>query len=261
VKHVQRSLLVRGEGEVTLDHHALGDGWIAGETELCGDGSLVHLAVSRERRLLAVDGNRPARDGPVLQRPPHQARRGDRPAVVAEPCCAGIRELGHLGQLAAGLPLRDRGQEADRYLRLSARRLHERAEHRGRVDDRVGVGHGEDRAEAAGRRRLRAARERLLVLAAGSPQVHVRVDEGGREHEPGRVEHAVPVRRQARTELGDDARVDLDVDLRVDPFRRVEHACTPDEQILLGAILDEEHHATSTGRAASTGTGPVVSRS
>ena len=92
-------------------------------------------------------------------------------------------ELGHLGQLLAAQALRDRGHEAGRDLRLLARLLDQGAEDRGRVDDGVGVRHREDRAVAAGGRRGRAGRDRLLVLAAGHAQVHVRVDEGGREHE------------------------------------------------------------------------------
>ena len=48
---------------------------IAGEAELDGDGALVHLAASGERRLLAVDGDAAGADLVVLERPPQQAGR------------------------------------------------------------------------------------------------------------------------------------------------------------------------------------------
>ena len=67
----------------------------------------------------------------------------------------------------AGLALRDRGEEADRHLRVGLGLLGERAEHGGRVDDRVGVRHRQDRAVAARRGGRGAGGDRLLVLAAG----------------------------------------------------------------------------------------------
>ena len=146
----------------------------------------MHLAVARERRLLAVERELAAGDRPVLERAAHQAGRGDGAAVVGERGRAGVGELAHLGQLLAVEALRDRGHEAGRDERLAARGLDERAEHGGRVDDRIGVRHREDRAVAARGGRGGAARDRLLVLAARRAQVHVRVDEGGREHARGR---------------------------------------------------------------------------
>ena len=154
-------------------------------------------------------------------------------------------------------------EEADRDLRVSSRLLGQRAEDCGRVDDRLRVRHREDRAVAACRGRLRAAGDRLLVLAPWSAEVNVRVDEGRRQHEPGSVEHAVPVDGEARAQLGDRAAVDLHVDLRVDALGRIEHAGAADDEALLRCVLDEEprHHATSTGSSALTAAGPVVSRS
>ena len=120
--------------------------------------------------------------------------RRDGDAVVGERDRAGVGELGHLRQLRPVLPARDRGEESDRHVRLAARGLDERAEDGRRVDDGIGVRHREDRAEAAGCSGGRSARDRLLVLAARRAQVHVRIDERGREHEPGRVDDAMLVR-------------------------------------------------------------------
>jgi hypothetical protein len=183
-----------------------------------------------------------------------------RPSSV-KPAAPLVGELGHLGQLGAVLAAGDRGEEADRNLRLGLRVLDQRAEHRGRVDDRVGVRHREDRAVAAGRGRGGAGGDRLLVLPARDAQVHVRVDEGRREHEPGAVDHTVAVRVEPFAERGDRPLVDPDVEHRVDPFDRVEHAGAPHHEVFLAAVLRVEHQATSSGSGDSTGTGPVVSRS
>jgi hypothetical protein len=172
-----------------------------------------------------------------------------------------VCELAHLGQLGPLLPLRDRRQKADLDLGVGARLLDERAEHRGRIDDRLGVRHREDRAVAAGRGSLRAGRDRLFVLTAGRAEMHVRIGEGGREHEPGAVDHPVAVHSEVRAELRDQAVVDLHVDLRVDAFDRVDRPRAAHDQVLLRTVLDVQHHATSTGTSAVTAFGPVVSRS
>jgi hypothetical protein len=202
-----------------------------------------------------------AGDAVVLERAPHQAGRDDRAAVVAEAGGALLGELGHLGQLRALLAACDRGEEADRDRRLRLRVLDQRAEHRGRVDDRVGVRHRQDRAVAAGRGGRGAGDDRLLVLAARDSQVHVRVDEGRREHEALALDHAVAVRIHVGRELGDHALVHADVADAVDALGRVDDARAAHDQVVLAPVAGEEHQATSSGSAASTGTGPVVSRS
>jgi hypothetical protein len=162
----------------------------------------------------------------------------------------------------AVLALGDRGHEAGRDDRLLLRQLDERAEDGGAVDDRIGVRHGEDRAVAARRSRSRAARDGLLVLAAGSAQVDVRVDERRREHEAGRFDHLVLVGVEARPELRDRAGVDADVDGAVRPLGGVDHARAADDDVRRRGLLLEEHQATSWMCATlATLTGPCVSRS
>ena len=108
-----RLLLVGGEREVALDHHRLGHRGVGGKAELGGDGAFVHVAAARERRLLAVERERPAGDRRVLERAAHQAGGDDRHAVVGERDRAGVGELAHLRQLVAVLAARDRCEEAD----------------------------------------------------------------------------------------------------------------------------------------------------
>ena len=89
----------------------------------------------------------------------------------------------------------------------------------------------------------------------------MRVDERGREDQPGAVDHPVLVGVQARPELGDRAAVDAHVADRVEPLRRVEYSRAANEHVSLAAALRPEHQATSSGSGVFTGTGPVVSRS
>jgi hypothetical protein len=69
---VQRLALVCRKREVATDHQRFGDGGIAGEAELGGYGTLVHLAVARQRWLLLVQREGPIRDRRVLERAPHE---------------------------------------------------------------------------------------------------------------------------------------------------------------------------------------------
>ena len=71
---------------------------------------------------------------------------------------------------------------------LAPRALHDVAGHRGAVVHRLGVGHAADGGESAGRGRARAAFDGLGVLEARLAQVHVHVDEAGRDDQPAGVE-------------------------------------------------------------------------
>ena len=101
----------------------------------------------------------------------------DRPAVVGEPERALLAQLGHLGQLLAFQPARDRREKAHRDARLARGAVAQRSQQRRGVDDRVGVRHRDHRAEPSGRGCPGARLEVLLVLLAGRAQVDVRVDE------------------------------------------------------------------------------------
>ncbi len=250
---MQRPLLVGRERQVAADHDALGHGGVAAEPDLGGDAPLVDVAAARERRLLAVDGDRDPRRGAVLERAADQARRDDGAPVVREPGGSALGELDHLGQLRALLALGDRREEADRHVRLRLRALGERPEHGRRVDDRVGVGHGEDRAVPARRGGASAGAEVLLVLAAGRAEVDVRVDERRREH--------LAVASRRGLDAGDHPLLDGDGQGLVDPLRRVDHPHRLEGERVLPAVPRVEHHATSSISATLTSTGPWVRRS
>ena len=145
--------------------------------------------------------------------------------VVREPGGARVGQLGHLGEPLALLAHRDRGHEAGGYARLGPGALAQRAQHRRRVHDRVGVRLREDRAEAAGGGRARAGVDVLLVLATGRAQVHVRVDEGGERVQALGLDDLGAVRRlERRADLGDPAVAHEHVAHAVQPGARVEQA-------------------------------------
>ena len=254
---VNRLALVGGEREVPLDVDRLRHRWVAGEAELRGDDAFVDVAAVREGRLFAVEREQPARDRGVLERAPHQPGRRDRAAVVGEGDRARVGELGHLGQLLAELAAGDRGEEADGNDRLVARGLDERAERGRRVDDRVGVRHREDRAEAAGRGCVGAAGDRLLVLAARRAQVHVRVDEGGSEHEPGAVDDA----ESPASSCGATSEI-VPPSIRTSSVASIPSVGSstraPRTTRSAPGLANEHHHATSAAASARTPTGPPV---
>jgi hypothetical protein len=220
VHDVHRTLLVPGECEVPRHHHRFGDGRIAGEAQLGGDGTLVRLSGTGQCRLLAVQRDRPLRHGGVLERAAEQPRGDHRPAVVGEPGGSRVGELAQLGELLAELPLGDGSEEADGHRRLRASGLDQRPEHGGRVDDRIGVRHPEDRAVAARGRGLGSRRDRLLVLAARRAEVHVRIDERGSQHRPALA---------PRLEADDHAILDREAQGFVDALHRIERAAFEDE--------------------------------
>ena len=86
----------------------------------------------------------------------------------------------------------------------------------------------------------------------------MRIDERRRQHEPGGVEDPVPVAVEPFPDLGDVSTVDPNVDDRVEPLVRVDHARSSDHEAFRALTADEDH---ATSIAASTSTGPVVRRS
>ena len=178
VLHVDAAALVERERAVARHHRRLGHRRYSRHAEQRGHLALVHRAGARQRGILLVQREHPPGQLLVLKRLAHHPRGANGQPVVGEARRAHLGELGHLGEPLALLADGDRGHEAGRDARLAARLLAQRAQHRRRVHDRLGVGLGEDRAEAAGRSGARAGVDVLLVLAPGRAQVHVRVDEG-----------------------------------------------------------------------------------
>ena len=117
----------------------------------------------------------------VFERPAHQQRRRDRPAIVRERDAAGGLLLAELRQLLAFRADRHRADRIDAGEVRLGRLLDDELRDAGVVVDRIGVRHARDRGESAGDRRGRAAGDRLLVLLSRLAEVHVDVDQSGRD--------------------------------------------------------------------------------
>ena len=89
----------------------------------------------------------------------------------------------------------------------------------------------------------------------------MRIDEGRRDDQALRVDHAVRVRVEVGAEGGDDPVVDADVERRVDAGGRIDHARAADDEVLGRVVVREQHHATSSAASVLTPIGPDVSRS
>ena len=205
--------------------------------------AFVRVTAARQRRLLAVERESKLGERAVLERAPHQPGGDHRPTVVGERGRTRGSELRHLRQLVAELALADRGHEAGGHDRVLARAVDERAEDGGGVDDGLRVRHRENRAVAACRGSFRPGADRLLVLAPGSPQVDVRVDERGCDHERA---------RGAGLDRRDHAVGDRDAQGVVDSLRGSDHAAFERERVA-ASVARDEHHATSACARASTG--------
>ena len=237
--------------EVALDHDALGARRIGADSELRGNGSLVHVATAGQARLLAVQREPKVGERAVLQRAAHQPRRHHGLAVVRESRSAVRGELGHLRQLLPALPLADRGHEADGDDRRLPRPLDQRAENGRGVDHGLRVRHREERAVPAGGGRLRPRADGLLVLAARSAQVDVRVDEGRRDHQRP---------RPPRLDRADDSFGDGDPKRFVNSLRRCENAALEGQRVR-APVSGDEHQATSARSRVGTGVGAAVNTS
>ena len=182
---------------------------------------------ARELGVLLVERDLKAGERLVLERAAHDAGALDGQAVVGEADRSGVAQLGHVGELLAAHAARDRGDEADWDGCVRLRALAEGLDRGRSVHRRLGVGHADDPAVAAGGGRAAARLDVLLVLAPGRAEVDVRVEERGHGEKPVGVDHlgafaasAMP----AAGQLGDAAVADDDVVRGVDVGAGVEDA-------------------------------------
>ncbi len=89
----------------------------------------------------------------------------------------------------------------------------------------------------------------------------MRVDEGRREHQTIGIDDSVRVRVEVLTERGDHAVVHTHVEHGIHTRRRVDDTRAAHDDVLLGSVLGEQHHATSRTDWVLTSIGPFVSRS
>ena len=223
-----------------------------GQPEPRGDLALVHHAGAGQARVLLVQREHAAAQPLVLERLAQDRGAVHRLAVVGEAERAGVGELRHLGQRLALQPARDRGEEADRDARLAPRRLAQRAQDGGVVDDRVGVRHRDDGDEAAGGGRAGARVEVLLVLLAraragaragrrsrgtgAGPRPRAPRRPRARRALPGAPSSAITPARTSTSCAG------------VDALARVEHVRAADEQVGGRLLAVHERLGARAGR-------------
>ena len=203
------------------------------------DGTLVHVSVSAQARILCMLGHQAAELSDVLHRPPEQTGVGDCVAVIGEEPNPGgpqIVEVCEVGPLLA---------QADRTARNHANWLAPGdlpGEVAG-VDHRVGVRHGNDRSESAGDRCGHARLDVLLPFLAWLAQVGVQVEEAGPHPGIGRIDDLVSVRVDAGLDAGDRPVDELDVDVFDSGVR--DHRPTGDEILHSGTSDVSRRNSTA----------------
>ena len=153
---------------------------------------------------LAVLGQRDAEAVGVLERPPHQQRILHAVAVVGEDLDADCREFAEWSQVLPGPTDRDRtGRQHLAETGAFALAANE-IDHLDAVLGGIGVRHGDHRGEAAECGSAAAGLDRLGLLTTRLAQMHVQVDEAGRDDQPAGVDHVVAVAgHQLVGDLGD----------------------------------------------------------
>jgi hypothetical protein len=220
-----------GEEDVTNHHDLLGLARNPLETETGAHDPLVHRSSARQRRLLAMIGDRDPERSRVLERGAHEVRAHHRAAVVAHRDRPGPHHLAEFGQRLPLLSHRDRADRMDSRPPGALRLADDEADGRLIVGDRLGVRHRADSREAARRRRPRTGGDRLDVLAPGLTQMAVDVDEAGSDDRAGAIERQGAVgRRQAVARVADLAVRNEQIDLSVDALTRVDQPPAPQEQ-------------------------------
>ena len=240
-----------GEGEVARDHHLLGGGRDALESEADGDRPLVHAAAAREVAILLVGDHRQVEERRVLERAAHEAGVHHRHAVVGDGDDARALHLADLRQALALESDRDGTDRMDARPSGSRGALEDVARHRAVVVHRVGVRHARDGGEAAGERGAHARRDRLLVLVARLAEVDVDVDEPGHDQLSRGVEHARVVPERPHRADGLDVPV-LDPHVgRLDrPALRIDDRPPRDQQPLAHARAPPRRRAGSVSSAS-----------
>ena len=252
MQDVDPPLLVAGDRGVALDHRALRDRGDPGRARTSSRPRPRASRRSRQRRVLLVQREHAAGQPLVLKRLAHApasatgtpsslkpaapSRASSTISVSSVPCWPRV--------IAARKPT---GTSASRCARSWSERSTGRL-----VDDRVGVRHREHAAEAAGRRRARAGLEVLLVLAAGRAQVHVRIDEPGKDVQALGLDDLRPVGGSiapGAADLGDLAVADQQVGAaRPCPARGSSSQAERNSNSAGGPAARAEAHARARGR-------------
>ena len=225
---------VRSQDDVARHHHVLGTRREASQAQPHALDPLVDVPSATQVQVLAVVDDRDPEGGGVFHGPPHQPGVHDRDPVVADRDGALGVHRADVGQPFPLAALGDRSDGVDVDRRCPARALHDEARDLRRVVDRQGVRHAADRREASGRRGPRTALDGFGVLDPRLSQMHVDVDESGRDDLAFRLQHLRVRAFDPRLDRDDAGAVDEHVPLRVESGRRVDRPSVSNQQAHAG---------------------------
>ncbi len=173
---------------------------LGGNLEIAGDDAVLGFAMGNHRR---------AQFARQLGRLAHEASVAHGVAVVGESDRAGSRQGRKVAELRSIPPARNRRNRIDAATAASCRACLEIAQYFRIVERGECVRHAGDRSKTAAHRRLGSRRDRFLLGKTGLAQMHVHVDESGRDDAAARVDHplaavcvAEPVRSRRRVRRG-----------------------------------------------------------
>ena len=177
-----------GQHQVAGHHHVFRSGGDAAQSPAHRAGAFVHVAARAQVQVLAVLDDRQSVGAGELHGAAHDAGVHHRQPVIGN----GHRSSGFHGadggQFFAGASLGDGADGEHVHRRQPPCALHDVTGDGGTVVHRLGVGHGADGCEPAGRRRARAALDGFGVLEARLAQVDMHVDEAGGHYQAGGIE-------------------------------------------------------------------------
>ena len=232
VRDVEAGAGERRELDVAGDHRALAHVGPAREAEPGRGPPFVHDALTYECGVLLVDDDGQAEHRGVLEGAAHEVAVRDRLAVVGDRDDSLRLHRADLGELDALEALRDGADREDTDDAGLAGASHDERDGRRVVRDGVRVRHRADGREAAGGRGARAARDRLLVLEAGLPEVRVQVHEPRGDDEARRLDDFGALGGDLLVHLRDHAVLQQDVERLVEVARGVDDAPAPEEDRL-----------------------------
>ncbi len=142
-------------------------------------------------------------------------------------------EIGERGALAAA----GRGRNGKHIDDGAALGLTQPLDPLDRIDNRNRIRHGADGSKSARSRSRGAGRNRLFVRLARLAQVHMQIDEAGRNDESAGIEFLVRAALDlvGRSHFGNAAIFQQHIHGRIDASRRVDEMATFDQQTTCGA--------------------------
>ena len=180
--HVQAAAGGLGQGDVAAGHHVFGGGGDARQAQHQRDQPFVHHAALGQLADLGVVEHRLVEHQAIFEGPPHQLGVVDRGAVVAEGDRPGLDQLADLGQLLSLAVLADAGRRRRRWQWPAWAAwwwTNSTVPWLSMGGSVLGMQAIEVKPPASGGRR--AGVDRLVLLEARLAEVHVHVDQPGRD--------------------------------------------------------------------------------